>query len=108
MGNEGDKQVTSPQRFVIRMALFVIALGLLSIFLVLPLQRAFEANVFLNGLIVGVLVLGIFYNFRQVFVLFREVAWIERFRKTALASRTVNRPNYSRPWQQCWENVKIR
>lgn len=83
MGNEGDKQVTSPQRFVIRMALFVIGLGLLSIFLVLPLQRAFEANVFLNGLIVGVLVLGIFYNFRQVFVLFREVAWIERFRKNS-------------------------
>lgn len=75
--------MTSPQRFVIRMALFVIGLGLLSIFLVLPLQRAFEANVFLNGLIVGVLVLGIFYNFRQVFVLFREVAWIERFRKNS-------------------------
>ena len=83
MGNEGDKQVTSPRRFVVRMALFVIAVGLLSIFLVLPLQRAFEANVYLNGLIVGVLVLGIFYNFRQVFVLFPEVAWIERFRKNS-------------------------
>ncbi len=75
--------MTSPQRFIVRMALFVIAVGLLSIFLVLPLQRAFEANVFLNGLIVGVLVLGIFYNFRQVFVLFPEVAWIERFRKNS-------------------------
>ena len=83
MGNEGGKQVTSPQRFVVRMALFVIAIGLLSLFLVPPLQRAFEANVFLNGLIVGVLILGIVYNFRQVLVLFPEVAWIERFRKNS-------------------------
>ena len=75
--------MTSPQRFVVRMVLFVIAVGLLSAFLLLPLQRAFEANVFLNGLIVGVLVLGTVYNFRQVSVLFREVAWIESFRKNS-------------------------
>ena len=73
------------------MALFVIAVGLLSFFLVLPLRRAFEANVFLNGLIVGVLVLGVFYNFRQVFVLFPEVAWIERFRKNS------PNPSHSKP-----------
>ena len=83
--------MTSPQRFVVRMALFVIAVGLLSFFLVLPLRRAFEANVFLNGLIVGVLVLGVFYNFRQVFVLFPEVAWIERFRKNS------PNPSHSKP-----------
>ncbi|MBN07193.1 MAG: flagellar motor protein MotA [Rhodospirillaceae bacterium] len=83
--------MTSPQRFLVRMALFVIAVGLLSFFLVLPLRRAFEANVFLNGLIVGVLVLGVFYNFRQVFVLFPEVAWIERFRKNS------PNPSHSKP-----------
>ncbi len=83
--------MTSPQRFVVRMALFVIAVGLLSFFLVPPLQRAFEANVFLNGLIVGVLILGIFYNFRQVIVLFPEVAWIEQFRKNS------PRPSYNKP-----------
>lgn len=83
MGTEGEFNVTSPQRFITRMAIFVLAVGLLSSSLVLPLQRAFEANVFLNGLIVGVLVLGIIYNFRQVLVLYPEVAWIERFRKNS-------------------------
>ena len=72
--------MTSPRHFVVRMVLFILALATLSAFLVLPLQRAFEANVFLNGLILGVLILGILYNFRQVMVLFPEVAWIERFR----------------------------
>ena len=66
--------MTSPRHFVVRMVLFILALATLSAFLVLPLQRAFEANVFLNGLILGVLILGILYNFRQVMVLFPEVA----------------------------------
>ena len=72
--------MTSPQRFIIRMVMFILALAILSIFLILPLQQAFKANVFLNGIILGVLVLGIFYNLRQVLVLFPEVAWIELFR----------------------------
>jgi hypothetical protein len=40
------------------------------------------ANAALNGLIVGVLVLGIFYNFRQVGLLYPEVSWLERFQDT--------------------------
>ena len=73
--------MTSPQRFVVRMVLFILALAVMSLFLILPLQKAFEANVFLNGIILGVLILGIIYNLRQVIVLFPEVAWIELFRK---------------------------
>ena len=73
--------MTSPQRFIVRMVLFVLALAVMSLFLILPLQQAFEANVFLNGIILGVLVLGIIYNLRQVMVLFPEVAWIELYRK---------------------------
>lgn len=73
--------MTSPQRFIIRMVLFILALAVMSIFLILPLQQAFQANVYLNGIILGVLILGILYNFRQVMVLFPEVAWIELFRK---------------------------
>ena len=63
------------------MVLFILALAVMSIFLILPLQQAFQANVYLNGIILGVLILGILYNFRQVMVLFPEVAWIELFRK---------------------------
>lgn len=73
--------MTSPQRFVVRMVLFILALAVMGIFLISPLERAFQANVFLNGIILGVLFLGIIYNFRQVLVLFPEVTWIELFRK---------------------------
>ena len=54
--------MTSPKRFVIRMVFFVLAVGFVCAFLFLPLQKAFLANIGLNGLIVGVLILGIAYN----------------------------------------------
>ena len=43
-------------------------------------MNAFHANPALNGLIVGVLVLGIAYSFRQVLTLRREVNWIVNVR----------------------------
>jgi len=73
--------MTRPRKYLIRMILFLIAVIVLSGFLFLPLQNAFLANVPLNGLIVGVLVLGIIYNFRQVLMLYPEVTWIENFRQ---------------------------
>ena len=89
--------MTSPQRFVFRMLMFILTLAVLSFFLILPLQRAFQANVFLNGLILGVLVLGILYNFRQVMVLYPEVAWIERFRKNAPGLSQAKEPRFLAP-----------
>jgi len=71
--------MTRPQRYLIRMILFVITvIGLIG-FLFTPLQSAFMANAPLNGLICGVLVLGIAYNFRQVLMLYPETDWIEDF-----------------------------
>ena len=89
--------MTSPQRFIVRMVLFVLALIVMGLFLVLPLQKAFEANVFLNGIILGVLVLGIVYNFRQVIVLFPEVAWIELFRKNMPGLSVAKEPRLLAP-----------
>ena len=73
-----------PQRFLIRMIAFVVAC--IGVFYMLfgPLQSAFMANVPLNSLIVGVLVLGIVYNFRQVLALYGEVDWIDGFRHDRL------------------------
>ena len=89
--------MTSPQRFVIRMVLFVLAVALVCLFLFLPLQKAFAANVGLNSLIVSVLVLGILYNFRQVLMLYPEVAWIERYRKSSGAVSSVKPPKLLSP-----------
>ena len=58
---------------------------------------AFFANPFLNGFILAVLVLGIIYIFRQVWVLKGEINWIERFRtgQPSLSSHTT--PRYLAP-----------
>ena len=73
--------MTRPRKYLIRMFVFVIAITGLCGFLFLPFQGAFMANAPLNGLIVGVLVIGIIYNFRQVLMLYPEVAWIEEFQQ---------------------------
>ncbi|NQU60968.1 MAG: MotA/TolQ/ExbB proton channel family protein [Rhodospirillales bacterium] len=75
--------MTRPRKYLIRMIVFVFAVIGLSGVLFFPLQNAFMANVPLNGLIVGVLILGIVYNFRQVLMLSPEVTWIENFRQNS-------------------------
>ena len=73
--------MTRPRKYLFRMALFLIAVILLCGILFPALQNAFMTNAPLNGFIIGVLGLGIIYNFRQVLMLYPEVAWIESFRK---------------------------
>ena len=80
-----------PQRYLIRMIMFVAAVAALGVFLFPPLKSAFMANAPLNGLIVGVLLIGIGYNFRQVLVLYTEVDWIEDFRRDRLVGRLTPR-----------------
>lgn len=80
--------MTRPQRYLIRMILFIVAVLCLIGFLYGPLETSFMANAPLNGLICGVLVLGIAYNFRQVLMLYPETDWIEDFR--------LNRPHRGR------------
>jgi hypothetical protein len=78
--------MTNPRRFLLRMVFFLIAVSLVAGFLYTPLQGAFMANAPLNGLIIGVLVLGVIYNFRQVIMLYPEVSWIEDFRQNGPVS----------------------
>lgn len=89
--------MSSPRQPVIRMLLFIVAVGLLCLFLLAPLQQSFLANVGLNGLIVGVLLLGIIYNFRQVFLLYPELAWIENFRKDSPSLSQAKAPKLLAP-----------
>ena len=84
--------MSSPQRYVIRMAVFLAAVVILCVFLIEPLQKAFSANFGLNGLIVGVLLLGIAYNFRQVLRLNPEVRWIENYRRATPAIAGARQP----------------
>ncbi|MBI1777250.1 MAG: flagellar motor protein MotA [Proteobacteria bacterium] len=73
--------MTRPQRYLWRMLLFVAAVVVLAAALFPALSNAFMANVALNGLILGVLALGIIYIIRQVVQLGPEVRWLETFRR---------------------------
>ena len=76
--------MTRPDRYLVRMAIFLLAVLVIAGFLAVTLVLAFQANPVLNGLILGVLLFGILYIFRQPQMLYREVAWIESFRKPQL------------------------
>lgn len=73
--------MTTPKRFLTRMFLFLVVVAIAIALLFPSLRSAFLANAVLNGVILGVLVFGIFYIFRTVTMLGSEVAWIEEFRR---------------------------
>ncbi|HEV2302194.1 MAG TPA: flagellar motor protein MotA [Stellaceae bacterium] len=68
-----------PRRFLVRMALFVVLVLILAASLREPLLLAFMGNPVVNGIIIGILVAGVLYIFRQVMQLAPEIAWIENF-----------------------------
>jgi hypothetical protein len=76
-------KLTRPQVFLWRMALFLVLAVLLTIILdgqTAQLRRSFMANPGLNGLILGVLLVGIIYAIRQVLRLYPEIQWVNNFR----------------------------
>ncbi len=89
--------MTRPRRFLVRMAVFLAAVAVISALLYPPLRDAFLANAALNGLILGVLVLGILYNFRQVIRLGPEVTWIESFQSERIGAVSGKPPKLLAP-----------
>ena len=84
-------KLSSPQIFLVRMLVFLVLCGLVMVVLYKQIVTAFFANPGLNGLILGVIVVGILLSFRQVIRLFPEVAWVNEFR-LADPGITVARP----------------
>ena len=89
--------MTRPRRYLIRMALFVLLVAIGAALLERPLIQYFMGNPAVNGVILGVLLLGIVYIFRQVLQLNPEVAWIERFRRTPDAPPHTGTPRLIAP-----------
>jgi len=71
----------SPRIFLVRMLVFLILCALITFVLQHQILNAFMANPWLNGLILGVLVIGIILSFHRVIRLFPEVAWVNSFRR---------------------------
>jgi hypothetical protein len=68
------------RRFLVRMVAFVLLVVALAVALGRPLVAAFMGNPGVNGVIIGILIAGIAYIFRQVLLLDPEIDWIENFR----------------------------
>jgi hypothetical protein len=74
-------KLTSPRIFLVRMLVFLILCGLIGFVLQRQIINAFMANPWLNGLILGVLLIGIILSFMRVIRLFPEVSWVNSFRR---------------------------
>ncbi|WP_135079498.1 flagellar motor protein MotA [Terasakiella sp. SH-1] len=89
--------MTRPQRYLIRMIFFLVAVGAAAFLLYGQLQEAFFANPALNGLILGVLLIGIMNSFRQVLMLNPEVRWIEEFKSDRPTASSSAQPHLLAP-----------
>ena len=67
--------------FLLRMSFFLALVVGVVVVLIETLATAFFANAVLNGVILGALLIGIVYNFRQVLLLKPDTAWLAAVRR---------------------------
>jgi hypothetical protein len=78
----GDTLALSrPSVYLLRMGVFLAVVALVSILLAGPLAKAFVANLAINGVILGALLIGILYTIARVVRLGPEVSWVNAFRR---------------------------
>ena len=80
LAQQSTTRVSRPGIFLLRMFIFLMLVGFAVAILQKQALEAFKHNPGLNGVIIGVLVFGIGYFFRQVLLLFPEIRWINKFR----------------------------
>jgi hypothetical protein len=73
--------LSSPRIFLVRMVIFLIIAGFVPLVLYREVANAFMHNPGLNGLIVGVLIVGIALAMRNVVGLIPEIRWVNSFRR---------------------------
>jgi hypothetical protein len=73
--------MTQPSRYLLRMLVFVGLVATVCGVLARGLLEAFLISPFLNGVILGVMLLGAVYIFRQVLLLRPEIAWLSRLQQ---------------------------
>jgi hypothetical protein len=74
-------RLSSPHIFLVRMIVFLVLIGFVALILQRQIIVAFMANPGLNGLILGVLFIGILLALRQVARLFPEIRWVNALRQ---------------------------
>ncbi len=82
MAREYDPhKLSNPSVFLLSMIIFLIIVGFLGAVLYRQILSAFETNPGLNGLILGVLAVGVLLALIQVVRLIPEVKWVNSFRQ---------------------------
>jgi hypothetical protein len=90
--------LSHPFRYLLRMAVLVIAVVAVAGLLWQSLYPYFLGNPLVNGVILGILAAGIIYIFHQVLLLEPEVRWIEqRKRSPEAAARSMKKPRLLAP-----------
>ncbi|MGV6819721.1 MAG: hypothetical protein ACWA5T_04395 [Parvularcula sp.] len=92
---ERGVRFSGPNGAILNMILFLAVVGAVGYYLS-PwspnpndlLIQSFQANPYLNGLILFVLFVGIIYNFRQAYVVSPAISWVNAFRNSVDPSRT--------------------
>ncbi len=67
---------TNPRRYLVRMFMFLLAVGTIAGLLAAPLEAAFMGNPALNGVILGAFSIGVLYIMRQTLRLMPERNWL--------------------------------
>ena len=83
---------TDPKRFLFRMMLFLVVVGVICAALFGPLKTAFLGNPALNSVILATLGLGILYVIRQTLRLTPERKWLLSVQKTGSLDTPEKRP----------------
>ncbi|AMM85460.1 hypothetical protein [Martelella sp. AD-3] len=91
------QKMSSPMTFVWTMVIFLILVGFLVAILYRQAHAYFMTNPGLNGLILGVLLIGVLMVFSQVLALRREVTWLNSFRAAGSADRVGRDPKLLAP-----------
>jgi hypothetical protein len=79
MRRDRDVEFSQPVRQIFLMVMALAAVIAVGWFLAEPIETVFRANLYLNGLIGGVFVIGVLACFRMVYQLVAAVSWIEGF-----------------------------
>ncbi|MBB5042826.1 MotA/TolQ/ExbB proton channel family protein [Shinella fusca] len=85
-------KLSSPMAFFWTMVIFLIIVGFVAAILFRQAQAAFLSNPGLNGLILGVLLIGILLVFNHVLALRPEVRWFNSFRAAGSAEKVGRDP----------------
>lgn len=84
--------MTKPGKFLSRMMIFMAVVVVIVALLFGAIQQAFMANIAINGVILGVLLVGCVFIFRQVLGLKPEIEWVETYRRSSGSSAPIARP----------------